>query len=334
MKNARKLSIILTIIAVIVMLGGCNSKPEVETPVENNTADISKPVMNVATLKGPSGMSMATLMEQNELGETDIDYNFNIFGSPDEIVGKISTGEIDLAAVPSNLGATLNVKTDGNIKMIAVNSLGSLYILENGDSIKNLADLKGKTILSSGQGSTPEYILNHLLNQVGLKDKVTVEYVGEHTEVASKFVAGEADIIMVPEPFVTQILAKSTTTKVALNLTDVWKTTTQSELPMTAIIARADYVEENKKAVDIFRSEAGMAVDELNSNPTESAKLIEKFGIMPANIAEKALPNCNIVFITGSQIIEPMQAYFEILFNSNPKSVGGVMPTKDFYYVG
>lgn len=330
MKNIKKLSIILATLLLTASLGGCNSTPTTQEP----TTDTTKPTMNIAVLKGPSGMGMATLMEQDEKGETAVDYNFQILGSPDEIVGKISTGEIDVAAVPSNLGATLNVKTDGNIKMLAVGTLGTLYILENGDTIKSIADLEGKTILSSGQGSTPEYILNHLLTQAGIKDSTTVEYVGEHSEVAAKFLNGQADVIMIPEPFVTQITSKNPEAKTALDLTEQWQTITGSSLPMTAIIARADYVAQNKEAIDTFRSEAGQATDTLQSNHSEAAKLIEKFDIMPAAIAEKALPSCNIVFITGSQIIDPMQAYFEILFNSNPKSVGGVMPTRDFYYIG
>ncbi|MGL5440121.1 MAG: ABC transporter substrate-binding protein [Filifactoraceae bacterium] len=331
MKNIKKISILMASLLLATGLAGCSP---MTTENSSDSKDQAKSTMNIAVLKGPSAMGMATLMDQDEKNETKVDYNFQILGAPDEIIGKISTGEIDVAAVPSNLGATLNVKTEGNVKMLAVETLGTLYILERGNSIKSISDLSGKTIVSAGQGSTPEYLLNHLLAESGLKDSVKVEFVAEHTEAASKLLAGEADVIMVPEPFVTQITSKSPETKIALDLTKEWNTITKTELPMTAIIGRADYITENKEAIEIFRSEAGQAVDQLQSDHKIAAKLIEKFGIMPAPIAEKALPNCNIVFITGSQIIQPMQAYFEILFKSNPKSIGGKMPAEDFYYVG
>lgn len=321
---------IALLISSLMILSGCSSQTSEDA---GQSAEANQPItINVATLKGPTGMGMAQLMDQQDNGASMNNYNFQILSAPDEIVGKISTGEIDIAAVPTNLAATLYSKTEGNVQMLAINTLGTLYILEKGNSINSVDDLAGKTIVSAGQGSTPEYIINELINRAELSEPATVEYVTEHAEVATKILSGEADVVMVPEPFVTQITSKDSDIRVALDLTVEWKDMTGIDLPMTAVIGRKDFLQENPQAVEYFNDEMKLSVNYLNENPAEASVLVENYDIMPAAVAEKAIPNCNLVYITGEDIKEPTTAYLELLFNSNPKSVGGKLPAEDFFY--
>ena len=312
--------ILITVVALTVILSGCNTSDTTESSSQSSqeTSEPSatvtlapyeeRPLVKIATLKGPTGMGMVKLFSDNEEQITANRYETVIVGAPDEIVGKITTGEIDIAAVPTNLAATLYNKTDKNIKLLALNTLGVLYILEKGNTINSISDLEGKTVYASGKGSTPEFILNYILTQNvinPLKD-ITIEYKAEHSELATLALAGQADIVMLPEPFVTTLLSKNQGFRSAIDLTDEWKSITDklgikdSVLSMGGIIVRSEFALQNPEVISAFMDEYKASVDFANNSMDQTASLIEKYEIMPsASLAKLAIPNCNIVFIEG-----------------------------------
>lgn len=302
---------------------------------DSSSGGESGPVINVAALKGPTGMGMVKLMQDNEDGVSANRYNFTIASAPEEVATMLTSGEVDIAALPSNLGANLYQKTEGKVKMAATNILGILYIMEKGDSIQSVADLKGKTIVTSGQGSTPEYALNYILEQNGIDPQtdVTIEYKSEHSEVATLALAGQADVIMVPQPFVTQIASKDESFRTALDISAEWESLTGQELSMGALVVRTAFLEENQEAFDRFLEEYQRSTEFINDSPEEGAALVEKYDIMAADVAQKAIPSCNIVFIAGEDMKSSTAAFLEILYNANPASVGGALPDDDFYYI-
>ncbi len=284
---------------------------------------------NIGTLQGPTGMGMVTLMGD----EFSSKYNITIESAPDAVVGKIINGELDIAAVPVNLAATLYNKTEGNIMMIAVNTLGVLYVLEDGETVNSMADLAGKTLYATGQGSTPEYMLSYLLEKNGLTDSVTVEYKAEHSELATLMASGEVKLGMLPEPNVTATMAKNENLRVALDLTKEWKDAAGVEPVQGCIVVRKDYFEQNQAAVRLFLKESEAAVNYTKANQAETAALMEKYGIIgSAAIAEKAIDQCNIVCYRDEAMRTAAEAMLQVLFDANPKSVGGALPGDDFYY--
>ena len=284
---------------------------------------------NIGTLQGPTGMGMVTLMGD----EFSSKYNITIESAPDAVVGKIINGELDIAAVPVNLAATLYNKTEGNIMMIAVNTLGVLYVLEEGETVNSMADLAGKTLYATGQGSTPEYMLSYLLEKNGLTDSVTVEYKAEHSELATLMASGEVKLGMLPEPNVTATMAKNENLRVALDLTKEWKDAAGVEPVQGCIVVRKDYFEQNQAVVRLFLKEYEAAVNYTKANQAETAALMEKYGIIgSAAIAEKAIDKCNIVCYRDEAMRTAAEAMLQVLFDANPKSVGGALPGDDFYY--
>lgn len=223
---------------------------------------------------------------------------------------------------------------------MAINTLGVLYVLENGSTINSVADLKGKTIYATGKGATPEYILNYILKANGIDPEkdVTIEYKTEHAELAALAATGKVAISMLPEPNVTAVLKQNKNARIALNLTEEWDKAVaangeNSKLAQGCIIARKDFVEKNPEAVARFMDAYKASVESVNSAPAEAAALVVKHGIMPkAAIAQAAIPNCNITFIEGAEMKDIMSANLNVLFNANPKSIGGAMPGDDFYY--
>jgi len=293
--------------------------------------------MNIATLKGPTGMGMAKLMDQNKKEETKVDYDFTVLGAPDEMVGKIINGDVDVAAVPTNMASILYNKTKGEVKLAAVNTLGVLYILENGEEIKSVEDLKGKKIHASGKGATPDYILQYILKENGLEigKDVEVDFTMQHAELAAATAAGDVNIALLPQPHVTTAMMKNDDLKIALNMTEEWDKITgdKGKLAMGAIVVRKKFIEDNKEAFDKFLDEYKYSVDWVNENNEEASKLIEGAGILPkAVIAKKALPYCNIVYIDAKESKGFLNDYYKILFEFNPKSVGGKLPDEPFYY--
>lgn len=305
------------------------SKQPSSTPVEKMT-------IKVVAQKGPTGLGMVKLMQDSEDEKTADTYQVTIASSPDAAVSMLSSGEVDVAALPSNTAAVLYNKTSGNIQLAALNTLGILYIVTNGETVDSIADLKGKTVYSSGQGATPEYAFNYILTENGLEPgkDVAVEYKADHTELAASILAGDAKIAVLPEPFVTQVTTKDPDVKVSLNLTDEWNKVAgdKSVLTMGCLAVRKDFVEKNKEVFDEFLDAYKASVEFTNANVDEAAQLSEKYDIMPAAVAKKAIPNCNIVYIDGQEMKQKMPDFLNILYTANPKSIGGELPGEDFYY--
>lgn len=291
--------------------------------------------VNVAAMKGPTGIGMAQLSSLAEEGKTAYNYSIAYAGSPDEVTGSLISGELDIAAVPVNLGAVLFNKTEGQILTAAVNTLGVLYVVEKGDSIQSVADLAGKKLLAAGQGSTPEYILNYILDKNGLAGSVEVEYSAEHAEAVTKLASGEADMIAVPEPFVTTALSKVEGARIALDLTAEWERVSDAQLVQGCLVVRKAFAEEHPEALKSFLREYAASAKYAVDSPAEAGALVEKYGIMAsAALAEKAIPNCNIVCITGEEMQVMVSGMLKVLFDANPKSVGGKLPGDDMFYMG
>lgn len=291
--------------------------------------------VRVFALKGPTGMGMAQLMEENELGNAKNNYTFTIASSPDEVSAEIIKGNYDIAAVPTNLASVLYNKTEGKIRIAAVNTLGVLYILENGNTIDSLADLEGKHIYATGQASTPEYVLDYILKANNINCEVT--YLADHSELATLMVSGDAEIGMLPVPNATTVLMQSEA-RIALNVTEEWEKAAalngdDGALYQGCIIINPDFIEAHPDAVEEFLEEYTASVKFINENAETASTYIEKFGIIPkAAIAKAAIPNANIVCITGDEMASGLMGFFEVLYGSNPKSVGGKLPAEDIFY--
>ena len=292
--------------------------------------------VRIAGLKGPTTMGLVNLLDMERSGKASQHYDLQLYGAADEIVPKLIKGELDMAAIPANLAATLYQKTNGSIQVMAVNTLGVLYVVEKGDSIHSFADLKGRTILSTGKGTTPEYVLRYLLTKNGLDpDKdVKIEYYSEASEVTAQMAASKKDAIAVlPQPFVTVAQSKIDGLRMALDLTEEWdKLDNGSALITGVIVARSDFVEAHPAAVGSFLTAYAASVDWVNANTADAAALIGEYGIVDAAVAEKALPYCNIVCITGAELLEKLPGYLSVLYNADPAAVGGAMPDNSFYF--
>lgn len=311
---------LLTFALIFVLLLTCFTACAQEKAVET---------VRVATLMGPTGMGMAKLMDEN-----DGSYEFTVASSPDQIAPAVISGSVDIAAVPVNLAAVLWQKTSGNMQIVGVNTLGVLYILENGDSIHSLSDLAGRTLYATGQGATPEYILNYLLRENGMEPETDlhIEYLSEHTELAAKISAGEVVLGMLPEPNVTSVLLGNDSVRIALDLTEEWEKISDTALMQGCIIVSRTFAQEHPQAVEEFLEDYRASVDYVNENPQDAAVLIERAGIVPKTaVAEKALPNCNICLLTGTEMKDAVRQMLEILYDADPKSVGGSLPNDEFY---
>ena len=304
-----------------------------EAPAEEiASAETADGALRVAGLKGPTTMGLVNLMA----GEDAADYDFEMYGKADEIVPQLVKGELDAAAVPANLAATLYQKTNGAIEVACINTLGVLYVVEKGgDTIQSMADLAGRTILSTGKGTTPEYVLRYLLNANGIDpDKdVTIEYYSEATEVTAQMANTEDAIAVLPQPYVTAAGLQDDTLRVALDLTEEWNKVADTQLITGVTVVRKEYAEEHPDVVAAFLTDYAKSVEAANADLDGTAALCEEQGVVAkAAIAKKALPNCNIVCLTGDELKTNASAYLQVLFDADPKAVGGAMPGDDFYW--
>lgn len=328
------ISLLLVSLMMLLAFAGCTNNQSETT--SNDVSETEKTVVRIAGMKGPTSIGLVGIMEENSKGNAKNNYEFSIKGAADEITPLLIKGELDIAAVPANLASVLYNRTQGKIKLLAINNLGVLYIVTKGEEISSIADLKGKTILSTGKGTTPEYTLRSLLSKNGIDpDKdVTIEFKTEATEVVAQMTKSETAIAMLPQPYVTVASGKVQGLKVALDLNEEWKKVNNGSSIVTGVIvARDEFINNNPEAIKNFLSEFKASAETVNGNVIESAKLVEKFGIFAANVAEKAIPQCNITYIAGEDMKTPVNTYLGVLYEQNPQSVGGTLPKDDFFYI-
>ncbi len=294
-------------------------------------------VLRIGSLKGPTSMGLVSMMELQG-GES---CEFTMAGTADELVPMLVRGELDMAAVPANLASVLYKNTNGAVQVAAINTYGVLYVVETGEAVTSFEDLRGKTVYSTGKGTTPEYVFNYLLSQNGLDPAtdLTIEYKSESTEVAALLAQSEDAIAVLPQPYVTIAQSQNENLRIALDFTAEWDKLQQgvdspSSLVTGVLVIRKELAEQKPQLLQEFLAAYETSTHYTNESENAPA-LIEKYGIVPsAAVAQKALPYCNITFVKGQEMKEKVSGYLQVLFEQNPASIGGALPEDDFYYLG
>ncbi len=349
----KKLTALLLALALVLGLSACGasntSNSSASTVEESSSAssasasivpDASTPdttEINMAVLAGPTGIGASELMSWNDAGKTANHYNFTVASANDDVVAGLANGDFDIAAVATNVAANLYQKTSGNVQICALNTYGVLYILENGESVNSVSDLAGKTIYATGQGANPEYVLNYILTENGLTpgEDVTIEFMDSESLV-TKMATGEIDLCMLPVPAVTSVQMQNSDVRVALDLTTEWDNLgTDGVLTMGCVVVRTAFAQAHPDAVAAFLTEYGESIEAVKSNVDEASQLCEQYGIVAkAAVAAKAIPACNLCFISGDEIKSAIEPYYNVLYSANPASIGGELPGDDFYFTG
>ena len=324
------LALLMVSLMLMGVLAGCGE----ETSEEYQSVDIK-----VTAIAGPTGVGLVDLMQKQADGKAANNYTFNVVSAPDQAVSAVVNGSADIAAVPTNLASTLYKKTEGKVQVLAVNTLGVLHILSNGVEIASVADLKGQTIYTQGQGANPEYILKYVLEKNGLDPEkdVKIEFVADNDALAAAMLNGTAKVAMVPEPKASAVMMQNKEIQRVLNMTDEWNKVCDENtaLLMGCVIARKDFVEKNPEAVKKFLEEYNASIQAVQGDVEKAATLCETYGIIPkAALAKMAIPNCGLTYLDGAEMKTLLSGYLHVLFNYNPAAIGGQEPGADFYYQG
>ncbi len=344
----KKILTILLAALMILSLFACGSN---NTPAETTqSSDSSEPVsteastdevkkddtpIKIAVLNGTTGFGIAPLYSKVSSGEIK-NYSIDFYADATLIPPQIISKSVDIAAVPTNLASTLFKKTEGAIQVLCVNTLGVLYLIENGNTVNSLQDLSGKTVYVPGQGSNPEYVLRALLTFAGILDKVNIDYTyGTPDELTSALASGKAALGVIPEPKVTAAMTKNSSLRSAIDFSSEWKNLTGVELVQGCLIIRKEFAEAHPDAVKAFLAEYEASVNTVNSDADAAAKSIVAAGIAASEaLVKNALPRCNIVYLTGSSMENSLTKFWQSLFDVIPSSIGGAVPTEDIFYRG
>lgn len=316
---------------------GAEATGDTSLASDSTTQSAQKVTVRLGGLKGPTSIGMVKLIDDAEKGLTANTYEYQMATTADELTPLLLKGELDILAAPVNLASVLYNKSGGKVQFAAINTLGVLYIVEKGgETIKSLADLKGKTLYATGKGTTPEFALNYLLasNGLDISKDVTVEWKSEPTEIVSLMATMDTAYAMMPQPFVTVAQTKLEDLRVALDLTKEWDALDNGSRLLTAgIIVRKEFAENEPEALEKFLEEYSASVDYVNADPAGASVLVESLDIVKAPIAQKAIPFCNLVCITGTAMKDAVSGYLSVLYEQKPESVGGALPGDDFYIV-
>ncbi len=343
------LSLLLCAAFLLCACGDVGTVPPVETDIndseqsqdndpELDVPEITPTTVNVAALKGPTSIGLIKMIDEavdfQTVGDVTYICDYSIEPSADTVTPGLIKGQIDIAALPANLASVLYNKTEGEIVVLNINTLGVLYLVENGSSVQTVEDLRGKTIYAAGKGNTPEYALNFMLSSAGLTvgQDVFVEYKSEHSECVAAITGENGGIAMLPQPFVTTAMAANENIRIALDLTKEWENASGKTLITGVTVARKEFVQAHPEFVESFLKDYQNSVNYVNYNVSDAAKLVEKFDIVKAAVAEKAIPYCNITCLTGNEMKEKLSDYLTVLYEQNAAAVGGTLPDDAFYY--
>ena len=345
----KKLTALACLLAMLISLTACAAASTPETTAAPETVVTEAPTteateapteaavpVRLGAMTGPTGIGMVKLFDDADK-DTASPYTYTVKGAADELTPLLLQGELDIVSVPANLASVLYNKTEGKVKALAVNVLGVLYLAEyNSHEINSLADLKGKTIYATGKGSTPEYFLRYVLTQNGLDPDtdVTLDWKSEPSEVLAVLNGQGSGIAMLPQPYVTAAAAQlGEGFQVKLSVSEEWQKVSGGTPCTTAcILVRSQFAEENPAAVERFLADYADSAAWVNENVEAAGDLCGQYEIVKAPIAKKAIPQCNIVSITGSDMKAALGSCLEVLFQQNPAAVGGALPQDDFYY--
>lgn len=314
------------ILVMVLCLFGCSRD------VPNGSEVVNRKV-RIASLVGPTGMSLAEMMENH-----DDEYDVHLVTSPDQVIPQIISGSADIAMIPSNLAAVLYNKGGGSFSIVGVSAMGVLYAVGTDSSFDGIAALKGskKVIYSSGQGATPEYVLNEILNFNDIRhgDDITVRYL-QHADLANQIAGGSIDFAILPEPFVSTVLYRNDKLRVVLDINKEWKKVfgDETELPMSVIIVQNKFATENVELMNKFMVDFKDSVYFIINNVEAASLLMEKFDIiLNREVAIEAIPRCALCFVTGEKSKRVLEHYFKVLYKVNPKAIGGRLPSEEIYY--
>lgn len=318
--------------------------------------------VRVASLKGPTSMGLVAFMQKagqlsaDAAGEAQGDaqgdaqdailedsqeklvhaYDFQMMTAADQIMPAMLKGEIDIALLPANAASVLYAKSKGAVRCLNINTLGVLSVVTGDPSVRAFEDLAGRTVYLTGKGTTPEYVMNFLLDAAGIEGSVALEFKSEPAEVVSVLAADAQAVGVLPQPFVTAAQVKNTALAAPVDLTQTWERLaggTGSQLLTGVTVARAEFADKRPDAVDEFMRQQSQSVDAVNADPAAAAKLVVAAGIVEAEpVAAKAIPACHLTCIEGAQMHDALEGYLDVLYSADPASVGGAMPGDDFYY--
>ena len=333
MKHIKSIVSLLLALTLALSLTACGGQANTEPEQPDDTPTAAE--VNLYVLSGPTGIGAMNLWAAADAGETENTYHVTMSGANDEVVAAISKGEADIAAVATNMAAALYNKTEGGVTVLAVNTLGVLSLLGNGQEAATIADLAGKTIYAPGQGANPEYILRYVLSGNGLDpDKdVTIQFVGEGSELLTVWQSDPDAVILAPQPVATSILMQNENAAPLFDMTEEWNKISGNQLMMGCVIVRSAFLQENPGAVELFLQEYAASIEKAQTDVEGTAALCEQYGLIPkAALAQKAIPSCGLTVVTGAEMKTDLSAYLQVMYDANPKSVGGALPGDDFYY--
>lgn len=318
-----------------VGLAGCSGNTTTTTVEPTVSANPTPDTIRIASMKGPTSMGLVKLYHDIDEANATLAYDYTIEGAADAITASLVQGNVDIAALPANVASVVYNNSNGAIQVIALNTLGVLSIVSVDGVVDTMEDLNGQTIVASGKDSTPQYALEYLLDQYGLTigEDVFVEWKSEQSEVVAALSQGQYQIAMLPQPFVTSAMSQVDGLTIDIDLTQAWDELNNGSTMITGVmVARKDFVEQYPNVINQFLNDYAASVDYVNTNIEEASFWIEGYGIVKAAIASKAIPYCHMVCITGNEMKDKLNGYLEVLNSANPQSIGGTLPSDDFYY--
>ena len=350
MKLRKQLSLLLCGALMVSALAGCGGGNDSSSASGSDSASGSQTASSTGdassdsyelpdfmVLSGPTGVGAAKLMADNEAAaQEDKVLASAVVEADNQVVSSaLINGDADIAAVATNVAANLVNKNEGSIQVLAVNTLGVLYILEKGDAVTSMADLAGKTVYATGEGANPQYVLNYLLTENGVDPAdVDIQWMTAQ-EVTAQMVSSEDGICMLPVPAATALMIQDAGVRQALSLTDEWSKVSDGQLAMGCIVARTDYIEENPQGVEAFLAAYEDSIEYMSNpdNLDDAAELVAQYGITAnAAIAKAAIPQCNLTYLAGDEMKTVLETYYQVLFAADPASIGGALPYDSFYY--
>ena len=305
----------------------------------NNDDPYKDGKIHIAAMNGPTLMGLGHLYNA-ENGKADSKYTFTKEGTPDAVVAGLANKTFDAACLPANTAAIVFNTDSIDIQVAAISMLGVLYVVQKAGTpvIANLADLSGQTVYLTSQGSTPDVAFRYLLAQNNINN-VKLEFETEGSIIAAgiKTANSKYDYALLPQPAATVASSGPGAATEAIHLSGEWKKFhPESDIITAVLVVRTAYIKNNRAAFEKFLEDYRKSVEFVTDarNLDISAGYVVDMGIVPAlPLAKAALLKCGITFIRAEEMRTSLSQFYQVLYDQNPRSIGGKIPSQKFYYM-
>ncbi len=296
---------------------------------EQSETDSDKPSVVIQSATPVAYPVMMRLLQSDKIRKAINIKELKVWEETEKHLGWIVNGKADISFSALITSAKLK---DSDIKIPAMFVWDNFYILTRGYKAANLEDIKGKQIHTPlFEEAPPAKITKYLIKAKGLNVAdfhfVYGQPFGRPEQIFKDFIRGQADTVILREPEASYAIKTMERMGIEISIisyNEIWNDINKGfgSFPNAGIVLKGEFVRKNPELTQIFLDELKEAINWVNNNKKDSAKLSFDMMRQPVESIELFLDRVKFEYVDGDKLIDKVSDYFNILLEE------GIVDTK------